>query len=193
MAQWILEDPEHIVVRSEDEPMYDNTGRKISNGRRRLYAKFQRGGLPDYAVEVATSLWSFRKMPDGVIVRDFAGFYDSEADAIRMGWTDAEREEIEEYLDKFGAPRVGKPVPVAPWPKYDATKPGGRGVTWQTVAERHLETAENTGTEVAALLAYERLTRNQPELVAAYEARLAADAESEHDAVLASIPPLIEA
>lgn len=188
MAQWILEDPERVNVRGADEALYDSNGRKISSGARRVYAQFQRGGLPDYALEVARSSYGWKKMPDGVEIQNFAGFYDSEVDQIRMGWTDEERAEIESKLAGYAIP-VGRPDPVAPWPKYASVKPGGRGVTWQTIAERHIETAEATGVAVEALLAYERATRAQDELIAAYEAFLAASTEAPAE----ESRPLIEA
>jgi hypothetical protein len=180
--QFICEKPEHIVVRSDDR---DEQGRLIRGGRRRLYAKFQRGGLPPYALQKAVELYEFRGKPPEQPVEGWASFYDSEADQIRMNWTDDERKLIEDHLVSRGHVVVEREKVPSPYPSYEKHRlvHGQRKVAH---AIRDIVAAvEAAGIDPDAVIAYERQEGNNEEVIAALEASKNSDGEPVEEVIAA--------
>lgn len=153
--QWIAEDPVHVVVRTEGPAVYDTKGRMVQQKQRRVFAKFQRGGIPPFALDIATKTFEFRKKPPEVPLENWAGFYDLETDTMRNGWTEEEQAAIAERLDSAYI-RIEKPKQEAPYANYvkNTTAVGKR--TLEAVVARVLNDIEELGIEPGVVLAFER-------------------------------------
>lgn len=161
-----------VVVTSESPPVYDTKGRLVQPKTRRVYAQFQRSGLPPWAISVARDRFEARKKPPDIPFENWVAFYDSEADQILNGWTDEERALIEErvgqsaYAVQVEAPKL--PVPV---PAYDKIRVHGQRKI-EHVVEAILALVETTGIPAQTFLDYERQEANRPEVVKALEGLL---------------------
>jgi hypothetical protein len=180
--QFICEHPVHVAIRTDDR---DEKGRLIRGGKRRVYAKFQRGGLPDYALRRALELFEFRAKPPEQTIEGWAAFYDSEADQIRMNWTDDERRLIEDELVRRGYVLVEKDKVPQPYPAYDAhRKVHGQRKIAHAVKEI-LAAVEAAGIDPDAVIAYELQEGGSPEVVEAMEALKNADGADVEQVVVA--------
>ena len=79
---------------------------------------------------------------------------------------------------------VEQPKLPAPWPSYDQLTVHGQRKA-KHVAEKNLEIAAATGVPIEDLVAYERENRNDPDVIAAYEAANTVAAEPEETLVRA--------
>lgn len=99
------------------------------------------------------------------------------------GWTDEEREIVEERV-RTGPGNgvdyvvVDTPRVPAPWPGYDSLTVQGRR-TIQLVAEKIAAMTADTGTPPSHVLAYERENLNRPEVLAAVTALTAEEPAEE--------------
>lgn len=184
MAEFIAEDPVHVVVSSEQPPIYDVKGRMVQPKTRKVWAKFQRGIAPQYAIDVALKSFGFRKIHQvsiggGEFPRErWFGYYNSREAQREHGWTDDEHEMIVERLRSAGYLEV-EPVKMAPpWPSYDKLVAQGRR-TPEMVVEKILAKIEEDGYDPAVVAAYERQSLNRPEVVAALESPVVEDEEAD--------------
>lgn len=185
--QFIDEDAVHVVVRSETPALYDPATRQmVAAKRRRVYAKFTRGTAPSYAIELAKQMFGFNKKPAEIAVERWCAFYDSKQAQYEFGWTDEEREAIEERLIRQGYVQAEKPKLPAPYRNYDAHR--------KTVGKRTIEhviaditaTFEAAGFDIDAAAAYEAENGNSPEVLAALAAlKPAAEPEAEEQVIAA--------
>ena len=140
--------------------------------------EFRQGLLDGYEQQLARGL----TYPGGV--RDRQNIDGSPFDVTRMAgvfdsaWIEDPdlRAEVEKRLlanDGCGKPDsfilVEKERVPAPWPSYDALTIHGQRKA-KHVAEKNLEIAAATGVPVEDVIAYERENRNDPDVIAAYEA-----------------------
>jgi hypothetical protein len=153
-ALFFLEkDPVHVTVRSEDA-QFNSNGRKIKTLKRRVFAKFQRG-IPVWAVPLATESFDFSMMPPERTIDQWCGFYDSEADQLRMDWTDEEREAIEQHLISANYTQVARPLADVPYPTYlKQRKVQGKRTIQHAIAEI-VATLETTGIDPGDVIGYE--------------------------------------
>lgn len=175
MSQWIAEDPIHVVVRNEQDAIYDTHGRLVQPKQRRVYAKFERGTAPAWAVDLARQAdLQFRAMPErGVTVQQWLSYYDVKQDQLRNGWTDEEVEEIVRRVDEVAhaAIRCEPPRLKAPWPAYDKLVAQGQR-TIDKVAAKIAEKVQEDGYSPHEVVAYERQNLNREQVIAALEALL---------------------
>lgn len=123
---------------------------------------------PIYADFADTSVSGTVTDGDGNVHQDIrGGCFDTDDAAERLGWTEQEKAAVESKLLRLAAdPREPvtlwvAPVPVAPWPNYDAT--------------HHFKLpglAEELGL-LSPALDYERATKNRDSVVQGYEEKLA--------------------
>lgn len=102
------------------------------------------------------------------------GVFDSEIAQLQNGWTDEQRIEVEEALRSHtlnGSMYIEvKDLPAAlPWNGYDSVES----------PEQVLYIASLTNSDLAAVLAYERGSKNRPEFVQALEAEISLLGEAE--------------
>lgn len=178
----------------------------LANGRENVIqhgviCDFTHGGLRQWEKEKAAATFKFRgttQEADQVTPVDpmtRLSCYDT-GDYAKQ-WADWEkleklaegtiRAEVEEFLTSYRSFGIDYmllvPDPVqAPWPAYDDLKPSGKR-TLQLVAQRNLEIAFSTGVPVERLIAYERETRANAEILRAYEDALLAPPEAEEELV----------
>lgn len=181
--QFIAPDPVHVHVRGEFAALYDNSGRMLQTKKRRVHAKFQRG-LPGWAVPIAVETFDIGRIPPDFTAQNWFAMYDSELDQQRAGWTDEERQAIEEALQQKYI-KLEVPEAELPYPAYlKHRKVHGRRTVEMAVADI-----------VAALKVAEISTEN----VIAYEAD---HRDSQSDAIISGVlasfepepePELIEA
>lgn len=189
--QFIAEDPVHVVVRSAVPRMYDprDPSRLIREGQPRLFAKFQRGTAPAYAQRKGLEIYSFRKIHNtgiggGEMPREqWVCFFDSVQAQDEHGWTDEQREAVEEKLITLGYVQVEPERLAAPWPAYDKLVAHGRR-TIEMVAEKIAEKVTEDGYSPHAVIAYERENLNRPQVIAALEA-LISGGDTEDEPLLA--------
>lgn len=167
--QFVAEDPVHVVVSNDIPAIFDTKGGMVTPSRRRVFAKFTRGTAPQWARKTALELFEFRKMPErGVSVDKWIAFYDSVEDAARNGWTDEERELIEQKLQTHhSCVEVEAPKIPAPYPHYDRQrKRHGQRKIEHVIAEI-VETVKTTGIDPEAVIAYESENENDAQVIAA--------------------------
>jgi hypothetical protein len=163
-----------ITVRRE-EIVYAGNPPKVIERRRRVAAKFERGGVPDWALPIAERTFKMNGKPthfeNGAPYPAtlFLWTYDSELDQGSRGWTAEERAAIEAKLRSERAKVVEiTPQLSVPWPNYDKLVVHGRR-TIDKVVEQILAGIETTGVEPADVLEYERAKLNRAEVIAAVE------------------------
>lgn len=104
-----------LIVRSEGPAIYDQAGRMIKPKARRLYADIGEG-IPAPYWELAKELFpAYAEQTEKPIER-YGGFYDSIVDQQQRGWTDEEREVIEQKFLEVGGDYVRVELPKAPLP-----------------------------------------------------------------------------
>lgn len=169
-----------VVCRLE-EPITDTKGTFVGK-RKRLVAQFTRGGAPAWILEEASKRFDFRGRADGEPIAMMVGVFDSAQMAKQYRWSEDEHDAVVRHLRDTANPYwfiAEEPRVPAPWPTYDKLQIAGTR-TWEKVAARNLETAEETGIPVDSLVAYERQNRNDPRILEVYAAAVAgAPAEEE--------------
>lgn len=184
MAEFIAEDPVHVVVASEQKPIFDGRGRMVQPKVRRLWAKFQRGIAPEYAQKVALDTFGFRKIHEGVERERWFGYYNSRDAQLQNGWTDEEHDLIVAKLRDQDYLEV-KPVKLpAPWPAYDKLVTQGQRKI-EHVAEKIVASVLEGGYDAAEVAAYERQNANRPEVLDALGA-LTAPVEEPQEQIVAA-------
>lgn len=169
--QFIAEDPVHIVVRNEIPALVDaRTGGMVREAQRRLFAKFSRGTAPTWAREIGIAAFEFKKMPvSGVEPGQWLAYYDTLEAQQQLGWTDEEREAIEEkLLQTHSIVRIEKPRLAPPWPAYDKITTAS-GVTRKMVAQKIVAKVVEDEYDLQYVLAYERENRRRAEVIAELE------------------------
>ena len=158
-----------VVCRLE-EPITDTHGTFVGK-KKRLVAQFTRGGAPAWILEEASKRFDFKGRGDGEPIALMIGVFDSAEMASRYKWTEDEHDAVVRHLRDTPNPYwfiAEEPRVDAPWPTYDRLQIAGTR-TWEKVAARNLETAEETGIPVDSLIAYERQNRNDERILQAYE------------------------
>lgn len=189
--QFIAEDPVRIVVRSELPALHDDKGKRVRDRQQRLFAQFQRGGLPPYALDLAVKAFEFRKKPPAHPIENWVAFFDSEAGQIQNNWTTAERELVEARLTvgvadddgRFYPPPadvllVERPHLAAPWPAYDKLVAQGAR-TVEKVSVKIAEKVTEDGYDPAEVIAYERENLNRAAVLDALAELIETPAEPE--------------
>jgi hypothetical protein len=181
---FISDDPLHVVIRSAIKPLFDTKGNQIQPPQRRLFAKFQRGSAPSWAVAIGEETFAMANRPAEVPVSAWLSAYDTEADSQ---WNDEERAVIEaELLTRDGVVLVEKARLAPPYPMYDKHR--------KTVGKRTVEHAiadivaayESAGFDVEHAVAYERENGNSAEVIAALNALIETPETVDKETVIAA-------
>lgn len=181
--QFIAEDPVHVVVRLAGPALHDTHGRMITHPQRALYAKFERGAAPAWAIDVALQHFEFRKKPQDISVNRWVAYYDSIEDQVRRGWTDEERKAIEDKLvNHHDSILVETPRMEKPWPLIEDLRPHGRR-TPELSADKLYETAITIGVDAATVAAYLRQEEWDQRVIDAFVAKIEAPAVSDEELV----------
>lgn len=185
---FIAEDPIQVHIRSEKPQIVDaNTREVIAPKQRRVYAKFKRGTAPGWLREKALATFEFRKRPGLVDPGAWVAYYDSIEDQVEKGWTDEERQVIEEKLSQHvNCLKAEQERLAPPYGNYDKHR--------KTVGKRTIEHAiadilaayESAGFDVHHAIAYEVENENNPQVIAALDGLLATEAPGVEDAVIAA-------
>lgn len=157
--QWMDENPVHVPIRSEIPPIFDSRGRMLEKKQRRLYAKFKRG-LPGWAEDIAAKTFEMRNKPPDVTPGRWCAYYDSVEGQGEMGWTDEERQLIEQTLNERGYLPLQVPPLSKPWPGIDKITVAGRR-TVELAAEKIVLTANEIEVPISDVLAYVRQSQNR--------------------------------
>lgn len=177
--QFIAENEPQVFVRSENPAVYDTKGRLVQPKSRRVSAEFKRGTAPAFAREKGVKAFQFNGLPDsGITPEQWLSYYDSVAAQSQFGWTDEEREAIEEKLLAQGYMQVELDRLKAPWPAYGKLVAQGAR-TIEKVAAKIAEKVVEDGYDPAEVAAYEAANLNRPEVLDALAALVEAPAEPE--------------
>lgn len=169
--QYIAEDPVHVVIANEKAPIFDNKGNMVHDGTRRIYAKFRRGGVPQWAQEIAKQTFDFKKKPDEIPVERWISYYDTIEDAARMGWDEYEQELIDKKLAWVdGIVTIEKPAAQPPYPTYDKQRLVKGKRTLATAIADIIATVKTTGIDPKKVIDYEVENKNNKELIEALSA-----------------------
>jgi hypothetical protein len=143
----------------------------VRTARRRLFAKFQRGTAPSFALAIALNAFEFRRRPSGVSAEQWVAFYDSYEAQLSQGWNDEEREAIEaKLLTIDGVIQVEKPRLPAPWPAYDKIVAGKKPLPNRNEVAAKIGAYVLEGElDARAVIEYERENKDRPEVVAELE------------------------
>ena len=168
---FVSEYTETVTVRAHKDNFSQASGEKVG-ATPAAKIHLPRGVAPEWAVDVARAHFKFTNR--GLIeVERYCAYVDTEEWARLGNYDDDLRRRAESLLlAKYPTViAVDPPKLKPPWPTYDKLQPQGQRTPLK-VAERNLELAEETGVPVEDLVTYEKLNRNNPEIVAAYEARI---------------------
>lgn len=166
--EFIAEDPVHVVVASEQQAIYDTSGRLIQPKRRKLFAKFQRGVASPAAIELALNTFSFNKIHQGIARERWFGYYNSREAQLQNNWSDDEHDLIVGRLVEQGYLEVVPVKALPPWPAYDKLVKQGQRSN-EHVAQKIAEKVLEDGYDPALVAAYERQNLNRPEVLAVLE------------------------
>ena len=169
--QFITENPEHIAVSSGTKPLYDLSGNMVNPGTRRIHAKFRRG-LPGWVLPQAREVLDFNLAKPEVPPEQWFSFYDSVEAQAQNGWTDEERETIEQDLSARGFCIVEMPSPELPYKAYLRHRKITGKRTLQHAVSDIKGTLEQMGDDLEKVFAYENFHR-----------------DSDTDALLAALAP----
>jgi len=156
------------------KPIVNKSGEIIDEAPR-LFAQFQRGAPPDWALEETVSRLNFRGLAEGESPTLRMGTFDTITAQGMHGWSDDEREIVERELDKRQSEilmRLELPTLPQPWPTYDELKTHGKR-TSDHVAEKNIQLARDIGVDLDDVIAYEKQNRNDERIIELYEAALA--------------------
>jgi len=143
--------------------------------QRGLYAVFEPVGLLPDERELAVTTWSFNGLGQledeaTTVAPDFRiGRFDSEHTAGLEGWSDEERDLVEQTLldycrTSLDVLLVAEPTVPAPWPNYDLYQGGTKALVRKLIDE---------GYDLADVLAYERTHQQRDDVILALEELLA--------------------
>jgi hypothetical protein len=163
---FINDDPVDVRVRSADR---DDKGRLLRGGKKQLSAKFQRGAAPGYARKIGAETFVMTTRPPEVAAEDWLSAFDSNAAQEQWGWTDDERELVEQRLLEQRYLAVEPPKVEAPYPRYvEHRKVHGQRKIEHAIKDI-VAAYEATGFDVDAAIAFERQEGNSDAVVAALE------------------------
>ena len=154
-------------VRAE-VPQYTPKGDPLPS-LKRLYAKFERGGVPRWVFDKAQERLTYQGIPDGITREQRTFMFDTDVAQKQYAWTDDERALVESYLlERSGIDYIlVEPERTdAPWPKYDDIVVAGRR-TIDHVAAAIADTVRDLGLNPLDVIRYEEENLNRPEVVAA--------------------------
>lgn len=166
------------IIRHHKEIFSQASGEKIGT-LGTIWLDLERGKAPDWAVEAAVKRFkfAFRPAPGSIggadiPVETWCVYVDTEQWQLAGKHDDSVREMCEAVLLSDPDMMLVEPPKLkAPWPKYpELTVSGGR--TAEKVAERHLQTAEDTGVPIEELISYEEATEAREGVLEAYRAAL---------------------
>ena len=188
MALFMSERGLDLTVRKE-QITYAGNPPKVVGRQRRVFAQFERGGAPEWAIPIAEKKFKMAGKPshfeNGAPYPSslFLWTYDSDIDQKQRGWTDEERADIEAKLrSEVKVVEITQAL-AAPWPKYDGIIVTGRR-TIDHVVQQIVAGIETTGVAPADVLLYERAKLNRPEVIAAVQA-IGAPTEDEEPLIAA--------
>lgn len=183
MALFMSEKQKDVSVRPMKKVFSQATG--LQTGlERRVFAEFHKGGIPEWAMELAVDRFPMNGKPLDLPARMYLCAYDSEVAQQEHQWSDEERAMIEAKLRaQADVIEILPPQTETPWPNYDKIVVHGRRKI-EHVVEKVLEGIETTGVSKDQVLAYERQNLNREEVLAAVEA---------HDKVSEPEEELVEA
>lgn len=172
---FINETPTHVAIRSEIKPLFDTKGNQIQPKQRRVWAKFKRGEAPDYARAIGMETFAMLDRPVEVDPGAWLSAYDSVAAQQAEGWTDEERQLIEETLVDRGYLAVERPRVAAPYPMYDKHRKTAGKRTIDHVIADITAAYESAGFDVELAKAYERENGDNAQVLAALDALVSTD------------------
>ena len=168
-----------VTVRNE-KPIFSPTSGERIELRRRVFAKMERGYIPEWANQLVLDTFSMGGKPPSVPPHRWIATYDSALDQQLRKWTDEERALIEKKLLEQGDVIVlTPPVVEAPYALYEAHRKVSGRRTLEHVLKDVQDAYAVAGFDVEQALAFERQNLNDPAVVAALEGLrpVVADAE----------------
>lgn len=168
MALFISERKKDVTVRRQELQYSPADGRRIGL-RRRVFAEFSKGGVPEWAVREAEKRFKMNGKPYELTTAQYLSHYDSIVDQQVRGWTDEERKLIEAKLRADGqVVEIEFPKAKAPWPAYSKLVVHGRR-TLDHVVEQIVTKVKEMEFDPDEVIRYERENLNRPEVIDALE------------------------
>lgn len=135
-------------------------------------ALFQKMGVTPWERDYAIAHFGFKGIAEGEDPLNRMSSYDTDEEAVRLGWGDEQKAAVEKLLDlgqhTGDYVRIERPRLPAPWPNYDELLPQGRRSA-EMVASQIAETVKALGLNVDTVLAYERENRNRADVLEALQ------------------------
>jgi len=166
-----------VLIRSHKDKFSQSSGEKIGQDDT-IWLQMMRSSAPKWAVEQASDRITFSTRPkpgelggEDVPVERWAAYIDTDVWAEMNGFDETILAKANDrLLSTPDVVQVDPPVIKAPWPNYERdTKVTGRR-TIEIAAQNALDTARDIGIPIADLIAYERSTRNDPDMILVFEA-----------------------
>lgn len=168
-----------VTVRNEKPIFNVKTGEQIGKVRR-VHANLERGYMPTWAIALAEERFTMGGKPPTVPTHRWIASYDSVLAQQMEGWTDEERELIEQKLLAQGDVVVIEPPKVdPPYAQYDKHR--------KTVGQRKFEQVtadikaayELAGFDLDQAVRYEQQNLNDPKVIEFLRSLAPADVEHE--------------
>jgi len=155
----------HVTVRNQKEVFSPSSGEKIDL-RRRVFANFERGYIPAWALPIALETFTMGGKPPSVPPHRWIASYDSGLAQLEHGWTDDERYLIEQKLLSQGdVILIVPPVMEAPYALYDAHRKMKGQRKLEHVLSDIREAYAVAGFDLDEAVAYERQNLNDAAVV----------------------------
>lgn len=148
------------------KPVFNvKTGEKVGQVRR-LYANLERGYMPSWAIAVAEERFAMGGKPPSVPTQRWISSYDSVLAQQVEGWTDEERELIEQKLLEQGDVVLVEPPKInPPYSQYDKHRKlqGARKIEQVTADIK--AAYELAGFDINQAVRYEQQNLNDPQII----------------------------
>lgn len=130
-----------------------------------VVCKFQHGGLSEWEKQEALKVFEFKLGHDETAWKRLS-FYDTDLEAVRLGWPDEIKERVEARLLAgvgYGTDyiMVEKPRLEPPWPTYDQLRKPSEIV----------QVVKTTGIDPALVIAYEMENEGRESVIHAFETK----------------------
>lgn len=182
---FMSEKQKDVSVRRQKKIFSPKTGEQIDT-QRRVFAEFRKGGVPSWALPLAEQVFKANGKPPEIPLQMWLSVYDSGEDQRTRGWTDEERQLIEEkLLAEHDIVLIELPKVAPPTPNYVklTTRHGQRKI--EQCVEKAVEIVTENGFDPTVVVAFER-QENRPESTAIIGALEALTVEDEPEPLIAA-------
>ena len=154
--------------------------------RPRVYAEFRHGPVPDWAMKQVLARIDFGFLAEGWSPEQQVATFDSFTAQRDMGWSDEEREALEQYMLGKGSEdfiMVEPEKAPVPWAAYDKLS-ARKGLPHEQAVDKIFNIVRDTGIDPQVVIDYERENRNRADVIQMMENLAGSKVESDDGDIL---------